>query len=172
MRRARLSLLFVMAALLAGCGPGDVRVKATDAPREGIVYALAAADAAPAPMDPCADYGALEAGTGAPERQDGFNHLDARGYARWRMACTLAWGADQYGCLDALWSRESGWNHLAHNSSSGAHGVPQALPGSKMGEGWWDNPRVQVRWGVDDYIPGRYGNPCNAWSHFQRRGWY
>ena len=66
----------------------------------------------------------------------------------------------QFGCLVALWNRESGWKVTAHNAS-GAHGIPQALPGSKMGRGWYANPYVQIRWGIS-YIYGRYGGPCNA----------
>jgi len=84
------------------------------------------------------------------------------------------WGRDQWGCLDALWRRESGWNELARNPSSGAYGIPQALPGDKMaveGADWRTNPYTQIRWG-QTYIKQRYGTPCNAWSHSQRYGWY
>jgi hypothetical protein len=80
----------------------------------------------------------------------------------------------QFGCLDALWQRESGWNPQAHNSSSGAFGIPQALPGSKMasaGADWRTNPGTQIRWGLG-YIASRYGTPCAAWSHSQATGWY
>lgn len=74
-------------------------------------------------------------------------------------------------CLVALWNRESGWSVSAHNRSSGAHGIPQALPGSKMGPGWQSNAHVQIRWGLG-YIYGRYGGPCGAWGHSQATGWY
>jgi resuscitation-promoting factor RpfB len=77
----------------------------------------------------------------------------------------------QWPCLDALWERESHWNPLAHNSSSGAHGIPQSLPGWKMGPGWYSNARVQVRWGLR-YLAGRYGGPCGGWAHSQATGWY
>lgn len=80
----------------------------------------------------------------------------------------------QFQCLVNLWSRESGWRHKAHNSSSGAHGIPQALPGSKMasaGPNWRTNPRTQIKWGLK-YIKGRYGSPCGAWSHWLSRHWY
>ena len=83
-------------------------------------------------------------------------------------------GAGQFGCLEALWNRESGWNHLAQNPSSGAYGIPQSLPGSKMasaGSDWRTNPYTQVRWGVT-YIKSRYGTPCSAWAHSQSVGWY
>lgn len=83
------------------------------------------------------------------------------------------WGSEQFGCLVALWNRESGWNVNAHNSS-GAHGIPQALPGSKMasaGADWETNPATQIAWGLG-YISGRYGTPCGAWDHSESVGWY
>jgi len=70
--------------------------------------------------------------------------------------------------------RESHWNPHAHNASSGAHGIPQALPGSKMasaGPVWQSNPVTQIKWGLG-YIQGRYGTPCNAWGHSESHGWY
>lgn len=81
---------------------------------------------------------------------------------------------DQFPCLDKLWKRESGWNHHAENSGSGAYGIPQALPGSKMGsegDDWEDNPATQIKWGLG-YIEGRYDSPCGAWSHSENTGWY
>ncbi|MEV0805073.1 lytic transglycosylase domain-containing protein [Micromonospora sp. NPDC050200] len=81
---------------------------------------------------------------------------------------------DQMPCLDKLWNKESGWNHKAYNSSSGAYGIPQALPGSKMGtvaDDWKTNPATQIKWGLG-YIEGRYDDPCGAWSHSQSTGWY
>lgn len=89
-------------------------------------------------------------------------------------ASDLVGGGEQWGCLEALWQRESGWNHLAENRSSGAYGIPQALPGSKMasaGADWATNPITQVNWGVS-YINGRYGTPCDAWAHSEAKGWY
>jgi hypothetical protein len=84
------------------------------------------------------------------------------------------WGGGQWGCLEALWERESNWNPSAQNPSSGAYGIPQALPGSKMasvGADWQTNPATQIRWGLG-YISARYGTPCNAWAHSQSSGWY
>jgi len=81
---------------------------------------------------------------------------------------------DQFPCLDKLWKRESGWNHRAANSSSGAYGIPQALPGSKMGtvaSDWRTNPATQIKWGLG-YIKGRYNSPCGAWNHSESTGWY
>lgn len=81
---------------------------------------------------------------------------------------------DQMPCLDKLWTRESGWNPRAANPSSGAYGIPQALPGSKMasaGADWQTNPATQIKWGLG-YIKSRYGTPCGAWSKLQTAGWY
>jgi hypothetical protein len=81
--------------------------------------------------------------------------------------------SDQFGCLDSLWQRESHWNVYASNPS-GAYGIPQALPGSKMasaGDDWRTNPATQIRWGLG-YIGSRYGGPCAAWRHSQSTGWY
>jgi hypothetical protein len=83
-------------------------------------------------------------------------------------------GIDQFPCLNKLWDKESGWNHRASNSGSGAYGIPQALPGSKMGSvasDWRTNPATQIKWGLN-YIEGRYDTPCKAWSHSQSTGWY
>ncbi|MCA2215526.1 lytic transglycosylase domain-containing protein [Jidongwangia harbinensis] len=81
---------------------------------------------------------------------------------------------DQFPCLDKLWKHESGWNHRAENPNSGAYGIPQAYPGSKMssvGSDWRSNPATQIKWGLG-YIEGRYDTPCGAWSHFQDAGSY
>jgi hypothetical protein len=70
--------------------------------------------------------------------------------------------------------RESRWNHVAENPSSGAYGIPQALPGSKMasaGDDWATNPETQIRWGLG-YIDARYGSPCAAWEHSEEKNWY
>jgi hypothetical protein len=83
------------------------------------------------------------------------------------------WAGSEFGCLVSLWNRESGWNAHAANPS-GAYGIPQALPGSKMGVGggdWQNDYRVQIRWGIG-YIAGRYGSPCGAWAHSQAVGSY
>lgn len=90
------------------------------------------------------------------------------------MVSARGWGADQYACLYNLWQRESNWNVYAQNRSSGAYGIPQALPGSKMataGADWQTNAATQISWGLG-YIAGRYGTPCGAWGHSQSVGWY
>lgn len=84
------------------------------------------------------------------------------------------WGAAEFSCLVSLWTRESNWRVDAHNTSSGAYGIPQALPGDKMasaGADWRTNPATQIEWGLG-YIAGRYGTPCGAWAHSEARGWY
>jgi hypothetical protein len=95
-----------------------------------------------------------------------------------RTGCALmldrGFAIDQFPCLNKLWNKESGWNHKAYNSGSGAYGIPQALPGSKMqsaGSDWKTNPATQIEWGLG-YIKGRYGTPCKAWAHSQDVGWY
>jgi hypothetical protein len=98
----------------------------------------------------------------------------AQATARQMASANYGWGDGEFSCLVSLWNKESGWNYQAHNSSSGAHGIPQALPGSKMasaGADWQTNAATQVAWGLG-YISGRYGNPCGAWSHSQSTGWY
>lgn len=84
------------------------------------------------------------------------------------------WGEDQFNCLVSLWNKESGWRVNAMNSSSGAYGIPQALPGSKMGSAgadWATNAGTQIEWGLG-YITDRYGSPCGAWGKSQADGWY
>jgi hypothetical protein len=90
-----------------------------------------------------------------------------------RMLARFGWGKRQMPPLVKLWSRESGWRTRAANSS-GAYGIPQALPGSKMrsaGRNWRTNAATQIRWGLG-YIKGRYGSPARAWGHSRAHGWY
>ena len=90
------------------------------------------------------------------------------------MSERYGWGAGEFSCLSSLWERESGWDVHASNPSSGAYGIPQALPGSKMGAygaDWQDNAVTQIEWGLS-YINDSYGTPCGAWSTFQSQGWY
>jgi hypothetical protein len=89
------------------------------------------------------------------------------------LVIARGWGEDQFACLVSLFNRESHWNVYAANPS-GAYGIPQALPGSKMasaGADWATNPATQITWGLN-YIAGRYGTPCGAWAHSQSAGWY
>ncbi|GAA1966449.1 hypothetical protein GCM10009717_36660 [Agromyces allii] len=98
----------------------------------------------------------------------------ARATARSLAASMYGWGDDQFQCLDSLWAKESGWSYTAYNGSSGATGIPQSLPGSKMataGADWETNAATQIKWGLG-YIAGSYGSPCSAWSHSQSVNWY
>jgi hypothetical protein len=98
---------------------------------------------------------------------------DPRSAAR-ALLPDFGWGSGQFQCLDALWAKESGWNPKARNASSGAFGLPQALPGSKMasvGADWQTNPVTQIRWGLG-YIKSVYGTPCGAWAHSRATNWY
>jgi hypothetical protein len=90
------------------------------------------------------------------------------------MVADRGWSSSQFSCLVSLWNRESRWNYKAYNASSGAYGIPQALPGGKMesaGSDWRTNPITQMKWGLN-YIADRYGTPCGAWGHSESTGWY
>jgi hypothetical protein len=90
------------------------------------------------------------------------------------MLGSYGWSSSQFSCLDSLWNEESGWNVYASNPTSGAYGIPQALPGSKMasaGADWQTDAATQIRWGLG-YIQSTYGSPCGAWAHEQADGWY
>lgn len=95
-------------------------------------------------------------------------------YAKNLCINTYGWTENDFNCLVKLWERESNWNPNAHNKSSGAHGICQALPASKMaseGSDYMTNYKTQIRWGLK-YIKNRYGTPANAWAHSQQKGWY
>ena len=117
-----------------------------------------------------------DAGTGSPAASEATppsaryapSVRAARDYALKRI------GSTQFRCLDVLWERESHWNPLSHDRTSGAHGIPQAVPGSKMrsaGADWYANPLTQVKWGLG-YVRGRYGSACAALHHSDVYGWY
>lgn len=95
-------------------------------------------------------------------------------YAHDLVINTYHWSEYDFKCLVKLWNRESGWSASAHNKTSGAHGIPQSLPASKMkseGADYYTNGYTQIRWGLK-YIKNRYGSPSKAWQHSQRKGWY
>lgn len=95
-------------------------------------------------------------------------------YAKNLCINTYGWTENDFNYLVKLWERESNWNPNAHNKSSGAHGICQALPASKMaseGSDYMTNYKTQIRWGLK-YIKNRYGTPANAWAHSQQKGWY
>lgn len=98
----------------------------------------------------------------------------AQATARRLAAATYGWGDGEFSCLQSLWQKESSWNHQAYNDSSGATGIPQALPGDKMasaGDDWQTSATTQIVWGLD-YISRAYGSPCGAWAKSQSSGWY
>ncbi|MCZ0981115.1 transglycosylase SLT domain-containing protein [Streptomyces diastatochromogenes] len=97
-----------------------------------------------------------------------YSVSDIKAMARSMMA------SDQFQCFSNIVNHESGWNYRATNASSGAYGLVQALPGSKMasaGADWQTNPATQIKWGLS-YMDGRYGSPCGAWSFWQANRWY
>jgi hypothetical protein len=98
----------------------------------------------------------------------------AKKVAKSIMLTEYAWGADQFTCLNRLWTKESHWNYRARNKRSGAHGIPQALPAIRMeviSSDWRTNPVTQIRWGLR-YIEARYDSPCRAWAKFKRSNYY
>ena len=100
--------------------------------------------------------------------------LTPRQIARTLLRHRFHWKAWQFKYLDSLWATESGWNPYASNPYSGAYGIPQAVPGSKMasaGPGWRWNARTQILWGLH-YIKARYRTPYWAWLHQRVTGWY
>jgi hypothetical protein len=133
--------------------PDDVILEQLRAAAERVAQRLPTMTLAPTPVD-------VDPGT---NRALGYQFLIDFGF-----------GSDQWPYLDALWTRESGWDHLAENPRSGAYGIPQSLPGTKMavvGDDWLTNPDTQIRWGLA-YIGARYGTPQRAWEHSERVGWY
>jgi hypothetical protein len=104
--------------------------------------------------------------TAAPAYRDTV--WNARTYVKSRV------GAKGYDCINAVWTAESGWNPLAGNPTSGAYGIPQAFPGSKMaafGSNWRYSPLTQVKWGLW-YVTNKYKSACGAYDFWQAHGWY
>lgn len=115
--------------------------------------------------------GSSDEDTSAPSGD--YSGSDPRAIAQ-ELLAARGWGSGEWSCLNQLWERESNWNPHAQNPSSGAYGIPQSLPASKMasaGADYRTNPATQITWGLN-YISGRYGTPCGAWGHSQSVGWY
>nr|WP_084714781.1 transglycosylase SLT domain-containing protein [Streptacidiphilus rugosus] len=90
------------------------------------------------------------------------------------LAASIIGNTNQFACFSQIVKRESGWSYTATNAASGAYGLVQALPGSKMasaGADWRTNPATQIKWGLN-YMNSRYGSPCGAWSFWQAHSWY
>lgn len=100
--------------------------------------------------------------------------MGAKKFTKEMMANEYGWDEEEYKCLNRLWTKESHWNYQAHNYRSGAHGIAQALPATKMeiiASDWRTNPVTQIRWGLH-YINLRYETPCKAWKKFKRSRYY
>jgi hypothetical protein len=133
-------------------------------------------DAKPAMASPAQILAAQSQSPGTAETSGGTTvdtpaaPADPSGAEAIGKSMLLAFGFNQttqWNCLYNLWTRESGWNVYAENTSSGAYGIPQSLPGSKMqsaGSDWETNPATQIKWGLG-YISAVYGTPCGAWQN-------
>ena len=154
----------------------DAQAKADEEATAASKQAKSADDAARNGNQPASrsdTRGPASGGTAPPAPEDCNAYSGNR-----QIGCTLALEAgfslQDVGCLVSLWNRESGWNPKAKNPSSGAYGIAQAVPGSKMasfGADWQTNPVTQIKWGLS-YIKSRYKTPCGAWAHSQSTGWY
>ncbi len=122
-------------------------------------------------LRPAAATGAVSATESEPRAASASGTLRGLGHG---LMLRFGYGESQWQCLDALWTRESDWSVTDRNASSGAYGIPQALPGSKMasaGADWRTDAATQISWGLR-YIDKRYGTPCSAWQHSQRFNYY
>jgi len=100
--------------------------------------------------------------------------LGAKKVAKSILLNEYGFSEKEYKCLNRLWTKESNWNYKARNKNSGAHGIPQALPASKMNvisTDWRTNPVTQIRWGLR-YISIRYETPCKALAKHKRSNYY
>jgi len=148
---------------------GDAQRKADDAAAAAQAQAKAAEDAArggsPTSRSKSRGYGPI------PASCKEYAGNQAIGCA---ILPEFGFGLDQMPCLVPLWNKESHWNEKAHNSSTGAHGIAQALPASRMaafGPDYLTNAATQIRWGLS-YVKGRYKDACGAWSFWQAHHWY
>lgn len=153
----------------------DVAQASADQDKRDADAAAAAAQAAAAAAQAKAeaDAAAAAAAEAAAAQAAANTPAGAKATAASLASSQYGWGADQFQCLDSLWTKESGWDYQAYNPS-GATGIPQALPGSKMAtiaSDWQTNATTQVTWGLR-YIKDAYGTPCAAWSHSQATNYY
>jgi hypothetical protein len=127
----------------------------------------------PPPVSPLSDTGTGTGTGGAPTVPAAPPDPGTAQSIAYKMLPSFGFSTDQFGCLNNIWTRESGWVYNAENAS-GAYGIPQALPGSKMasaGADWMTDPTTQIKWGLG-YIKSVYGSPCNAWAFWQAHSWY
>jgi hypothetical protein len=166
-----------LAAFAAGITGAALAAPATASPAAHAAgQAAGAAAAAGQPSGgPYSPAGTAHGGRIVLASHAAHRHPHARHVARVMMHHRFHWSVrKQYKYLSRLWDRESGWNRYAYNPYSGAYGIPQAVPGSKMasaGSHWRSRARTQIKWGLR-YIRSRYGTPHHAWQHSQAYGWY
>src|SRR5579875_1733770 len=149
------------AARAAAARAAAARAAAAEAAAQQAAQAPAQQQPAPAPQ-PSAQQAVVTVASGSPQQ------------IAEQMLSQYGWPASQFSWLQPLWERESGWSVTAENPSSGAYGIPQALPGSQMasaGADWQTDAATQIHWGLS-YIQSRYGSPCGAWAHEEADGWY
>ena len=165
------SMAFVLVTAMPGTSTAEAEVFAPDRPDEG--QSIVVAGERQGDSDRDGGYTV----TDPPRNTAPATGIPDPGTAQaiaYDLVMARGWNAGQFDCLVALWDRESHWNVYAHNPTSGAYGIPQALPGDKMAtvaDDWQTNPKTQIIWGLG-YIAGRYGNPCGAWEHSESVGWY
>jgi len=154
----------------------SVEAAAAEADR---IAAEVAAQAAAAAAQAAAAAAQAAAAAAEAERQQMVANANtprgARAVAAEMASARYGWGSAEFSCLNNLWQKESGWNYAAVNPSSGATGIPQALPGGKMasaGTDWATSATTQISWGLEYISSSRYGTPCAAWSHSQVNDWY
>jgi hypothetical protein len=127
----------------------------------------------PPPVNPATSSSGTGSSGGAPTVPTAPPDPGTAQSIAYKMLPSFGFSTDQFGCLNNIWTRESGWVYNAENAS-GAYGIPQALPGSKMasaGADWMTDPTTQIRWGLG-YIKSVYGTPCDAWAFWQDHSWY
>ncbi|MGO2521182.1 MAG: phospholipase [Microbacterium sp.] len=165
--------VLLMPALMATASEQTEQVSAQAAALRGQLDAAVEKKAAEEAAAKAAKAAAAKAAAEKAARASSNTPDGARAAAQQIAAADYGWGGDQFSCLNSLWQKESGWNYQAYNPS-GATGIPQALPGSKMssaGADWQSNAVTQIRWGLG-YIQDVYGSPCAAWGHSQAVNWY
>jgi cytoskeletal protein RodZ len=148
----------------------DAQQKADSAAREAAAQEKAAADASRG-KPPASRSDPRTPPVQIPTSCSAYKGNQAIGCA---LLAQFGFRLDQMPCLQQIWLKESGWNEKARNPSSGAYGIAQASPASKMsvyGSDYLTNPATQIKWGLS-YIKGRYSSPCGAWSFWQSHHWY
>ncbi|MGH3312355.1 MAG: transglycosylase SLT domain-containing protein [Streptomyces sp.] len=151
----------------------EARKAAQEAARKKAAEAAAAKKAA---AEKAAEERAAKAAADRSARADAgdFGQQSSYSTAEVKSMAKQIVGADQFQCFSNIVDHESGWNYKASNPSSGAYGLVQALPGTKMasaGADWRTNPATQIKWGLN-YMESRYDSPCGAWDFWQANNWY